>query len=160
MFKRVAVVSVACVALAVALPAGARADDASLKAEVVKQEKKLAPDNAAFVKAFKHVTKSNAGKAKSITTKLISDLSSYRAAIAAQHASTSSAAKGRTKLLAALAKQRSGLKSLRTALTKYRSGSSEASVKKSLAAASRKFAAGQKDAKAAVELLGITGTHT
>ena len=80
--------------------------------------------------------------------------------LAAQTASTSRVAQGRTKLRAALKQQHSGLKALRTALTKAKSGESEASIDASLKTAQKKFTAGQKDAKAAVKLLGITGTST
>jgi hypothetical protein len=141
-------------ALLYAAPA-ARADDGAVRQVVIAQEKKIAPDNAAFAKVTQHLTKSKVPKAKAAATKLIADIDGYRAALRKVHASTSKVAKGRTLLLSALTKQRSGLRAFKTALTKFTSGKSEASVKKSLAAAVRKLESGQKEAARAAKLLGL-----
>lgn len=135
----------------------ARADDAAVKQVVMTQEKKIAPDNKKLQSAIAHVRKSNAGKAKTAITHVTSDITAYRTALLKVQASTSTVAKGRHSLLAALSEQRSGLRMLKTAVTKYQSGESEASVKKSVTAAVKKLSAGQKDAIKAARLLGLTG---
>jgi hypothetical protein len=138
------------------VPAAARANDASVRKTVLRQEKKVRPDNVAFAKAINHVKRSNAGKAKRATEKLIADATAYRAALLEQKASSAKVAKGRKALLTALGEQRSGLRSLKTALAKYASHAGQASVKKSVVRALKKLKAGQQDAARAVKLLGLT----
>jgi protein involved in sex pheromone biosynthesis len=159
MLRRVGAAAVAAAILLAAAPA-ARADDDEVKQVVAAQEKKIAPDNKAFAKVAKNLTESKVGKAKRLTTKLLSDITAYRTALLRTEASSTDVAKGRTALLSALRKQRAGFKSFRNALTKYTSGKSEASVKKSLNAAIKKLKSGQKDAAKAAKLLGLTGTET
>jgi hypothetical protein len=157
MLRWVGTAAVAAATLFAAAPA-ARADDAQVKQVVAAQEKKIAPDNRAFTKVVKNLDESKVAKAKTLTTKLLSDITAYRTALLKTEASTADVAKGRTALLSALRKQRAGFKSFRYALTKYTSGKSEASVKKSLEAAIKKLKAGQKDAATAAKLLGLTST--
>jgi hypothetical protein len=135
----------------------ARADDAAVQQVVMTQEKKIAPDNKKLQSAIAHVSKSNAGKAKTAITKVTSDITGYRTALLKVQGSSADVTKGRKALLSALSEQRSGLSKLKTAVTKYQGGESEASVKKSVTAAVKKLSQGQKDAVKAAKLLGITG---
>jgi hypothetical protein len=155
MLRWMSIAAVAATSLLAATPA-ARADDAAVKQVVTAQEQKIAPDNKAMSKAVNHLTKANAGEARSAITKVTTDITGYRAALVKVHASTSRVAKGRTALLTALREQRSGLRKLKTAIAKYSSGASDATVKKSVTGAIKKLKAGQKDAVRAAKLLGLT----
>jgi hypothetical protein len=155
MLRRMSIAVVAATSLLAAAPA-ARADDAAVKQVVVAQEKKLAPDNTKMRSAIRHLTKANAAKARAAISKVTTDISGYRGALVKVRASTSRVAKGRTMLLTALREQRDGLRKLSTAIAKYKSGASDASVKKSVAAAETKLKAGQKHAARAAKLLGLT----
>jgi hypothetical protein len=134
----------------------ARADDVQVKQVVVAQEKKVAPDNKQFAKVTQNLTKATIPKAKKVTARLLSDISAYRSALLKTQASSEDVKKGRMALLSALVKQRGGLRAFKTALSKYTSGSSEASVKKSLNTAAKKLKSGQQDAAKAAKLLGLT----
>jgi hypothetical protein len=155
MLKRTSVAAVAVTSLLAAAPA-ARADDAAVMKVVTAQEQKLAPDNAKMRSAIRHLTKANAGKAKSAITKVNRDVSGYRTELRKVRASTSRIAKGRTVLLTALREQRSGLTALRSAVAKYSNGASDAAVTQSVNAAVKKLKKGQKDAARAAKLLGLT----
>jgi len=155
MLSRMSIAVVAATSVLVAAPA-ARADDAAVKQVVIAQEKKIAPDNTKMRSAIRHLTKANAGKARTAISAVTRDISGYRGALVKVRASTSRVAKGRTALLTALREQRDGLRKLSTAIGKYKSGASDASVKRSAAAAERKLKKGQKDAARAAKLLGLT----
>jgi hypothetical protein len=155
MLRRVSIAMLAGATMLVAAPI-ARADDAAVKQVVATQEAKLAPDNKALAKVIDHVTKSNAGKAKTAITHVTTDITGYRTELLKTRASTSKIKKGRMALLTALREQRSGLRAFKSAITKYANGGSEASVKTAIGAAVKKLKAGQKDAARAAKLLGLT----
>jgi hypothetical protein len=155
MLRRMSIAAVAATSLLAAAPA-ARADDAAVKQVVMTQEAKLAPDNTKMRSAIRHLTKANAGKAKAAITKVNTDISGYRTALLKTRASTSRVKKGRMALLTARREQRTGLTSLRSAVAKYASGASYGAVKKRVDSAVRRLTAGQKDARRAAKLLGLT----
>jgi uncharacterized coiled-coil DUF342 family protein len=106
--------------------------------------------------AIRHLTKANAGKAKTAISKVTTDISGYRGALVNVRASTSRVAKGRRALLDALREQRDGLRKLSSAIAMYKSGASDAAVTKRANAAIKKLKQGQKDAARAAKLLGLT----
>jgi hypothetical protein len=154
MLRRASAVGLAAAIMLAAAPA-ARADDDAVRQTVIAQETKIAPDNAAFSKVVKSLTKSKISAAKKATDKLIADVGHYRFALIKVKASTSKAAKGRTELLSALKKQRTGLRKFNSALKKYTSGDSAASIKASIDAAVKELTAGRKQAVHAGKLLGL-----
>ena len=149
-------IAVAAGALLLAAAPVARADDAAVKQVVLTQEKKIAPDNKKLQSAIAHVSKSNAGKAKTAITTVTTDITGYRTALLKVQGSSAKVTKGRKSLLTALSEQRSGLRMLKTAVAKYQGGESEASVKQSVTSAVKKLSQGQKDAAKAAKLLGLT----
>jgi hypothetical protein len=155
MIRRIPIATLAAISLLAAAPA-ARADDAAVQQVVTTQETKLQPDNSKMRSAIRHLTRHNAGKAKSAITTVNNDISEYRTALLKTRASTSKVKKGRMALLTALREQRAGLTSLRSAVAKYASGASYGAVKKRVDSAIRKLTAGQKDAARAARLLGLT----